>query len=154
MNTHKERSVWLLIAMKGGCLLLKKSFHEGRDILQLPGGPSREGVESLVSELFGAKHVNAITDFGTILNTIIKPEETVDLHVNLQRVVIDNSIDAQLPDDLEWCSKETCISDARGKRDSRLHERLFENRPLSLKYTEEQLHNWYDAKIISWNENK
>lgn len=152
MNTHKERSVWLLIAMKGDCLLLKKSFHEGRDILQLPGGPSKEGIELLVSELFGEKYNNNITDFGTILNTIIKPEETVDLHISLQRVMINNSVDSQLPDGLEWCSREVCVSDPRGKRDARLHERLFEDSPLSLEYTEEQLNGWYDAKIVSWDE--
>jgi hypothetical protein len=152
MTTHKERSVWLLIAMKGDRLLLKKSFHEGREILQLPGGSSKEEVESLVSELFGERDSNNITDFGTILNTIIKPEETVDLHISLQRVMINNSVDSQFPDGLEWCSREVCISDPRGKRDARLHERLFEDSPLSLKYIEEQLNGWYDAKIVSWDE--
>lgn len=153
MTIHKDRTVWLLVAMKGGCLLLEKNFHEGRNILQLPGGPSKEGIAELVSKLFGVEYSNQIIDFGTILNTIIKPQEIVDLHIKLQRVVIDDSTDFQLPDDLEWCSKETCISDARGRRDSRLHERLFEDRHLSLVYVEEQLEDWYDAKITSWNEN-
>lgn len=153
MTTHKDRTVWLLIVMKGDRLLLEKNFHEGRNILQLPGGSSKEGVADLVSKLFGDEYISRITDFGTILNTIIKPEEIVDLHINLSKVIIDDALDLQIPDDMEWCSKETCISDPRGKRDARLHERLFEDTPLSLVYTEEQLEGWYDAKIISWDEN-
>ncbi len=139
--------------MKGDRLLLEKNFHEGRNILQLPGGPSNKGIEALVFELFGIEYGNLITDFGTILNTIIKPEGIVDLHINLRKVIIDDASDLQIPDDMEWCSKEVCISDPRGKRDARLYERLFEDSPLSLVYTEEQLEGWYDAEIIFWDEN-
>ena len=121
MTTHKGRTVWLLIVMKGDRLLLEKNFHEGRNILQLPGGPSNKGIEALVFELFGIEYGNLI---------------------NLRKVIIDDASDLQIPDDMEWCSKEVCISDPRGKRDARLYERLFEDSPLSLVYTEEQLEGW------------
>ena len=152
MSKHKNKTVWLLVAIKGDSLLLKNNFHEGRNILQLPGSSSLEGFEAVVVELLGAEYVSQVINFGLVQNTIIKPDETVDLYINVGRIVIEDSIELPIHHDYEWCPREICNSDPRGKRDARLHDRLFENKPISLKYTEEQLDGWYNAKITSWNE--
>jgi hypothetical protein len=149
---HKNKTIWLLVAMKEDRLLLKKNFHEGKDVLQLPGGPSQEVLEELVSEIFGAEYVGQMKDFGVIHNVVIKSEETVDLHINLRRIVLVNTNDTSIPDDFEWCSKEQLEFDPRGARDARLHSRVFDNRTVALKFTEEQLDGWHKAKIISWDE--
>ncbi len=155
MSAHKNKTVWLLVAIKDDCLLLKKNFHEDRDILQLFGSGTKEDIEELVLEIFGPGYVGKLEDFGYINNTIIKPEETVHIRINLLRVMLDDNPDLQIDEKIyEWCSKAVCASDERGHRDARLHNRLFENRRVALDFTEEQLNGWYNAKIILWEENK
>ena len=145
----------MVVAIKDGRLLIKKNVHEGKEILQLFGGGTKEDIETLVSEMFGSDYVGKLEDFGYINNTIIKPEEVVHIRINLLRITLSDNAELQVDEKVyEWCSKEVCTSDERGQRDIRLHNRLFEDRRVALDFTEEQLNGWHNAKIILWGENK
>ena len=102
MPIHKNKTVWLLVAMKNNCLLLKKNFHEGRDILQLPGSSSKKDFNILVSNLFGIRYIDQLTDFGVIQNTIVKTDEIVDLHINICRLDITDQHGIDFGDNYEW----------------------------------------------------
>lgn len=150
MNNKKE--VYILAITHGDSLALGKHEHQGYEILQLPGSRSLDELREIASRIVGKENAKRMQNFGRAINTIIKPEETVEVLTNIYKIEIDDISKLTMLENFAWYSREELVSDQRGRRDIRFHLRILENKPLDLKFTEEQLDKWIDAKVIDWEE--
>ena len=150
INLKKE--VFILAITHGDNLTLERHEHEGYEILQLPGSRSLDELHKIAQRIIGAEHAKQIQNFGQAINIIIKPNETVEIVTNIYKVEIDDTSKLKLPESFAWYSKEELASDPRGRRDAKFHLRLIEKKPLDVKFSEEQLGKWIDAKILDWKE--
>lgn len=150
MNTVKKE-VAILAITHGDALALEILPHEGQEILSCPG-TSKNGINELVSKILGTSSANLIQPFGQAVDVIIKPNEVVELVINVYKVEIPNEAKVQLPTNYSWFSKKQLAEDPRGRRDTRLYLRLLEDKPLNVQYSEDQRGRWIDATILYWRD--
>ena len=126
-------------------------MHQNRETLFCPGSPTTD-VTKIAEKILGKRFTNKLQKFGHVTDVIIKPGEVVTLLINIYRLEIPETYTVRLPEKFSWYTKDQLESDPRGKRDKRLYLRLLENKPLNVEYSEEQLEDWIDAKILYWRE--
>lgn len=146
-----RKEVAIVAITKGGSLALEILPHDGQDILSCPGA-SKNGISELVLKVLGASNANQVQPFGQAVDVIIKPNEAVELVIDVYRVEIPDGANVQLPENYSWFSKEQLAEDPRGRRDARFYARLLENKPLDLHYSEDQRGKWIDATVLYWRE--
>jgi hypothetical protein len=147
----QTKSVSILLIKKADSLVLFEQIHDGEPILFIPG-ESSDKFSPLKAKFIPILLEHRIVPFGKIVNTIIKPDETVTALIDVYKFELADSEDFQLPDGSAWYSRDQIARDPRVRRDKQLYLRLLDPQPLNLEYTEEQLHRWVDAKIVSWRE--
>lgn len=150
MHTIRKEAAILAIT-QGDSLMLEVLPHDGQDVLSCPG-TSKNGINELAPRVLGEVSASQLQPFGRIIDIIIKPNETVELVVDVYRVKIPEGTKIQLPKNHSWFSKKQLSEDPRGQRDARLYLRLLDDKPLDLQYSEDQRGKWIDAKILYWRE--
>ncbi len=148
---NEIRNVCVLVITQAHRLALQCDKHQGYEVLQLPG-ESPEKFPALVHQLIGPDYARHLRPFGRAVDIIIKSSKTVELVTDIYKVEIGDASNIDLPSNFAWYSKEEVATDPRGRRDARFHLRLLEDRPLDLKFSEEQPEKWIDAKILYWHE--
>lgn len=152
MKPSQRKEVCILIILRDGKILLESVQHsQGYEILSVPGAP-KDAVAQRITEVLGKEYVGTEKPFGSFINLIIKPGSNVELAGNVFRIEVPQGYKITFPEEFGWYTKEQIESDPRCRRDRRFYLRLLESRPLKLKYSEDQLGEWIDAKILSWDE--
>jgi hypothetical protein len=152
MDSKQRKEVCLLVIISGNKILLESVWHaQGYEILSVPGAP-QGAVSQRIADILGKGYVGVEKPFGSFTDLIIKPGVEVELMGNVFRIEISEGYGITTPKEFGWYTKEQIEADPRCKRDRRFYSRLMESRPLHLRYSEDQLGKWIDAKILSWDE--
>ena len=152
MEQRQHKEVCILVIVCGKKILLESVQHEqGYEILSVPGAP-KDAVPQRITGILGEKYVGAEKPFGSFTDLIIKPEGEVELAGDVFRIEVSEGHEIAIPKEFGWYAKEQIETDRRCRRDRRFYLRLLESKPLNLKYSEDQLGKWIDAKILSWDE--
>jgi hypothetical protein len=116
-------------------------------------GATRDTVSLRITEILGKEYVGTEKSFGSFIDLINKPGGEVEVAGDVFRIEVPEGMKITIPEGFGWYTKDQIEADTRCKRDHRFYSRLLESRPLNLKYSEDQLGKWIDAKILSWDEN-
>jgi len=152
MESQQHKEVCILVIICGKKILLESIQHKhGYEILSVPGAP-KDAISQRITGILGKEYVGAEKPFGSFTDLIIKPDGDVELVGNVFRIEMREGSEITIPKVFGWYTKEEIEADPRCRRDRRFYLRLLESKPLSLKYSEDQLGEWIDAKILSWDE--
>jgi len=156
-KTKKHSTI--AFAVSEGMVLMQIMQHQGGGVLDVFGSFVGDGDDA--QDIINRKVVEEIGEgydavpFGKIVEFIEKPEESVELTVdvfkiNMTRLQKDNY---NLPKAYLWANADFIRSDPRIRNGDRIYlEKALEDKELNLILHEEQYEKWIDAKLISWED--
>ncbi len=139
-------------------VLVAVDQHQGYEILDLLGAvlnDDESAIDGANRALVG--HVGGqyeLTPFGRFTDNITKPEGVVELIADAYIVQLD-SVERVMSNPNRptiWLTRDELSNDPRNRRNKRLFDKYFEDQPINLVFSEDQMGLWIDAMITDWQE--